>query len=402
MLVAALLALVTFALGPSGRAGIEAVSLLIDVWSVAREGGAADPPLTTITYTGPAGALRRADLYCDPSSPPGARLLLAHGLVEAGKDDSRLRALGHAFARHRVLVVVPDFPGMRSLMVGRADIDEVAAAIEATRRISACPPAGAPTGVPDGTAPRTGGTERPGLPTGVVGFSYSAGPLLLALDREETARSGDFAVLFGGYDDLVEVARFLTTGRSRDLGTENGGEALPEGRWILLQANADVLASPSDRTILKEIARLKRRAVDADTDALAAPLGPSGRAVLDLITNTDPGRFDALFRKVDPALRDTLEALSPARSLRRPLDVDLFLLHGRSDAIVPFTESVKLSRSVRTRGAVHLALLGGFGHARPRPGGSAPVWESLARYPADSARLLAILEDILARRRESP
>ena len=303
MLVAALLALVTFALGPSGRAGIEAVSLLIDVWSVAREGGAADPPLTTITYTGPAGALRRADLYCDPSSPPGARLLLAHGLVEAGKDDSRLRALGHAFARHRVLVVVPDFPGMRSLMVGRADIDEVAAAIEATRRISACPPAGAPTGVPDGTAPRTGGTERPGLPTGVVGFSYSAGPLLLALDREEAARSGDFAVLFGGYDDLVEVARFLTTGRSRDLGTENGGEALPEGRWILLQANADVLASPSDRTILKEIARLKRRAVDADTDALAAPLGPSGRAVLDLITNTDPGRFDALFRKVDPALR---------------------------------------------------------------------------------------------------
>ena len=39
----------------------------------------------------------------------------------------------------------------------------------------------------------------------------------------------------------------------RDLGTDYGGEALPEGRWIVLQANADAIAGPSDRAILKEI-----------------------------------------------------------------------------------------------------------------------------------------------------
>ena len=402
ILVAILLGLVAGALSRSGRAGIEAISLLFDVWSVAREGGTTGPPWTTITYAGPGGEDRRADLYCDPSSPPGARLLLAHGLVETGKDDTRLRALGRAFARHRFLVIVPDFPGMRALRVGPGDIDEVAAAIEAARRVAACPPAGAPTGVTDGSAPPTGRAEPPGLPTGAVGFSYSAGPVLLALDREESSRHGDFAVLFGGYDDLVDVVRFLTTGRHRDLGTDYGGEALPEGRWIVLQANADAIAGPSDRAILKEIGRLKRRAADADIEPLAASLGPSGRAVLDLFTNTDPARFDALYLKVDPALRATLEALSPARSLRRSLDIDLFLLHGRSDAIVPFTESLKLGRSVRTSGAVHLALLGGFRHARPHDDGEGLAWEAIARYPADSARILAVLEDILKRRRESP
>jgi hypothetical protein len=236
----------------------------------------------------------------------------------------------------------------------------------------------------------------------VVGFSYSAGPVLLALDRERRARPGDFAILFGGYDDLVEVVRFLTTGRYRDLGTDYGGEAIAEGRWILLQANADAVAAPSDGAALLEIGRLKRRAPDADIGALAASLGPSGRAVLDLFTNTDPGRFDALYGQVDPALRETLDALSPGKSLERPLDVDLFLLHGRSDAIVPFTESLKLGRSLRTKGAVRVVLLGGFRHARPQDDRGLGVWGTVARYPADSARILAILQDILARRREGP
>jgi len=402
VLVATLLAVVACALSPSGRAGVEAASLLFDVWSVAREDGAEERPWTTITYPGPAGEDRRADLYCDPSSPPGARLLLAHGLVEAGKDDPRLRALGHAFARHRFLVVVPEFPGMRALRVDRQDIDEVGAAIEAARRISACPPPGAPTGVPEGGSASVEGAVRTALPTGVVGFSYSAGPVLLALDRLGPARPGDFACLFGGYDDLVEVVRFLTTGTTRDPGSDFGGEALPEGRWIVLQANADAVAAPADRATLKEIGRLKRRAADADIEALAASLGPSGRAVLDLFANTDPARFDPLFQNVGSELRATLEALSPERSLRRPLDVDLFLLHGRSDAIVPYTESLRLGRSVRTRGAVHVALLGGFRHARPQEAPGSPAWESVVRYPADSARLLAILTDILGRRREIP
>ncbi|MBI1951759.1 MAG: hypothetical protein HYS34_10415 [Acidobacteria bacterium] len=391
-LLGLLLVLLAATLSPAGRAHVEAIGLLIDVWSLGRETGReAGPPPATIAYEGPGGEGRQADVYCDPRARPRARLLLAHGLVEAGKDDSRLRALGRIFARHRFLVVVPDFPGMRALRVGREDIEEVGAAIAAARRLEGCPPA-AGTGA-------GGRTEIP-LPTGVVGFSYSAGPVILALGRPGAARQEDFAVLFGGYADLEDVVRFLTTGRHHDRGEDYGGEALPEGRWIVLQANAGSLAEPADREALAAIGRLRRADPGADISALSASLGPAGKNVLALFANTDPARFDDLFRRADPAVRATLDALSPSKSLAQPLPADLYLLHGRSDAIVPYTESLKLQRSVRTHGRVRLALLGGFRHARPQSEAGAAGWVAALRHPADSARILEVLAGILARRAE--
>jgi len=409
-LPAALLGLLLFllaaTLSPACRAHAEAIGLLIDVWSLGRETGpGGGPPPATIAYEGPGGEGRQADVYCDPRARPRARLLLAHGLVEAGKDDARLRTLGRVFARHRFLVVVPDFPGMRALRVGREDIDEVGAALAAAHRLSGCPPSaganagGARRGASGGGAPDPAAAEAR-LPTGVVGFSYSAGPVILALGRPGAARQEDFAVLFGGYADLENVVRFLTTGRHRDRGEDYGGEALPEGRWIVLQANAGSLADPADRESLAAIGRLRRADPGADISSLSASLGPSGKSVLDLFANTDPARFDDLLRRVDPAVRATLDALSPAKSLARPLPTDLYLLHGRSDAIVPYTESLKLQRSVRTGGRVRLALLGGFRHARPESDAGAAGWVAALRHPADSARILEVLAGILERRAE--
>ena len=164
VLLGLFLLLLAATLSPAGRSHTEAIGLLFDVWSLGRESApGAGPPPATIAYEGPGGEGRQADVYCDPIAEPRARLLLAHGLVEAGKDDARLRTLGRVFARHRFMVVVPDFPGMRALRVGREDIDEVGAAIAAARRLPGCPPA-----VTDAAGAR--------LPTGVVGFSYSAGP----------------------------------------------------------------------------------------------------------------------------------------------------------------------------------------------------------------------------------
>jgi hypothetical protein len=388
VLLGLFLLLLAAMLSPAGRSHTEAIGLLFDVWSLGRESApGAGPPPTTIAYEGPGGEARQADVYCDPIAEPRARLLLAHGLVEAGRDDARLRTLGRVFARYRFMVVVPDFPGMRALRVGREDIDEVGAAIAAARRLSGCPPA-----VTDAAGAR--------LPTGVVGFSYSAGPVILALGRPGAARQEDFAVLFGGYADLEDVVRFLTTGRHRDLGEDYGGEALPEGRWIVLQANAGSLADPADREALAAIGRLRRADPGADISALSASLGPAGRAVLDLFANTDPARFNDLMRRVDPAVRATLDALSPSKSLAGPLPIDLYLLHGRSDAIVPYTESLKLQRSVRTDGRVRLALLGGFQHARPQSDTGTEGWISALRHPADSASLLEVLAGILERRAE--
>jgi alpha-beta hydrolase superfamily lysophospholipase len=387
LLLSILLIAIAVGLTPRGRVVGEALALLIDVWSVgvATEGKGGS---VTRPYPGPGLAPRVADVYCDPATPPGARLVLVHGLVETGKDDTRLRTLGLAFARHRFMVVVPDLPGMKGLRVGREDIAEVRAAIEAAARIDVCP------------APNAAGESGPAvpagsIPTGVVGFSYSAGPTLIAL-AEPGGAPADFAVLFGGYHDLTEVILFLTTGMHRDRGVDQAGETIREGRWVLLAANAGAIAAPQDAARLRAIGDLRRRRPEAPIDHLVEGIGPAARSVLDLLRNDDPARFPALLAGLDPGVRAILDDLSPAHVLNGPVHAELFLIHGRGDAVIPYTQSVKLGRQVQCPGGPRLALLGGFRHARPE--GSAAGWRTAIEHPGDSLRLLEVLAEILGRR----
>ncbi len=385
--IAILVAGVGLAVSPTGRRWGEAVVLLADVFRVGREPPAEDGAgaAVILPYSGPAGAARVADLYCDEGAPAGARLLLAHGLVETGRRDLRLVSLGRALARRRFLVMVPDFPGMRALRASTADVAEMRAALDALGGIAGC----------SRGRPLTG----PSMPTGAVGISYAAGPLLLALDRRPPG--ADFAVLFGGYYDLAEVILFLTTGRHRDAGLEEDSEILPRGRWILLQSNARSIADGEDARRLTDIARRRLDDPGAEIGDLAASLGLEARAVLDLLTNEDPDRFDALFRSAGESLRAEIEGLSPSKSLRRPLEVDLYLLHGRSDVVIPYTQSLKMRRLLRTNGAVRLVMVGGFRHARAAESVGEGWIASVLRHPADSAGLLSVLSEILARRRPS-
>jgi hypothetical protein len=383
ILLLVLLVAVALGLTPRGRVMGEALDLLLDVWSVGspREAGVSPAPWG---YPGPGGAPRTADVYCDPATTPGARLILLHGLVEAGKDDARLRALGIGFARHRFMVVVPDLPGMKALRVGREDIAEARAAIEAAAGLSACPGGSAAAEPVPAAAARS-------IPTGMVGFSYSAGPTLIAV-AGPGAPAVDLAVLFGGYHDLAEVILFLTTGVHRDGGVDQEGETIPEGRWVLLAANAHAIAAPRDADRLRAIGDRRRRNPGAPIDDLVAGLGPAALSVLDLVRNDDPARFPALLDRLDPGVRALIDDLSPARVLDRPVAPPLYLIHGRGDAVVPYTQSLKLGRQVGRP----VLLLGGFRHARPE--GQAAGWRTALANPGDSWRLLSLLAEILARR----
>ena len=387
-----ILVIVTLGLTPSGRRLAESVILLSDVLRLGRVGATGTQEggvHVTIGYAGPAGTRRVADLYCSGGSRPRGRLMLVHGLADTGKNDPRLIALARSFARRSFLVMVPEFPGMRALRAGIDDIGEVRAGIDALNRIGSCDPARSDEGVD-----RPGGSR---LPTGAVGISYASGPLLLALDRQPPG--ADFAVLFGGYYDLAEVILFLTTGRHRDEGREEDSEVLPQGRWVLLSANAAAVAEPDDEPTLRAIATRRLRDPAARIDDLDGSLTPDGRSILELLANTDPEMFTPLLNRSGPALRAAIDGLSPSVSLRRPLDLDLYILHGRSDVVVPYSQSIKMKRLLRVDGEMRLVLLGGFRHARPE-GGKGRSWiASVLDHPGDSARLLGVISDILARRR---
>jgi pimeloyl-ACP methyl ester carboxylesterase len=195
-----------------------------------------------------------ADLY-RPAAPRGA-LVLVHGLSRAGRRHPDLVRLARLLARHRRLVLVPQFEGMVAFRPSGREVDEVAAALRAL--------AARATGV------------------GVVGFSFGAGPALLAAAR---APGLSLTASFGGYAELDGVIAYLTTGVHAFGGRRHARPQEEYNRWKLLALLAGFAEDEHDRGRLDGIAERKLADPGADTGALEAGLGPGGHAILALVRN---------------------------------------------------------------------------------------------------------------------
>src|SRR2546425_3618331 len=136
-----------------------------------------------------------ADLY-RPTKPRGA--LLVHGLSLAGRRHPDLERLARLLARQGQLVLVPHFEGLAAFRLSGREVAEIRAAIEHLRRTSQS--------------------------VGIAGFSFGAGPALLA--AADTPGLGVVGS-FGGDADLRNVITFVTTrvhtGQGRpDVGRQEG------------------------------------------------------------------------------------------------------------------------------------------------------------------------------------
>ena len=126
---------------------------------------------------------------------------------------------------------------------------------------------------------------------------------------------------------------------------------------------------------LKNVIRLATTGFYADRPYAAAPLvaqaaarslracAPDDRAVVELLANRDPRRFDALYAQLEPTTRALVRELSPATQIARVL-APLELATGPDDSFFPIGESQLLARAGRD---VSLTVTGALEHVRPRP-----------------------------------
>jgi len=189
--------------------------------------------------------------------------------------------------------------------------------------------------------------------------------MLAALVPSLRGRVG-FLVALGGYDDSTAVLTFFTTGYWRATAGAPWQRGRPNayGKWVFVLANAVRLDSAPDRERLAAIARQKLADLDADVSGLEASLGPEGRAVMALLDNRDPARVPALIATLPARIRAQIEALDLAGKDLSALDAKVLLIHGRDDAIVPYSESVALAKALGPR--AHLFLLDRLPHATLR------------------------------------
>lgn len=286
----------------------------------------------------------KADLYLSRSASR-AGIVLVPGVVPAGKDDRRLVALATTLARLHFAVLVPDIEGLRHYQVRSGDVQAVA---DAFRYLSSRPAL-----LPQGRI-------------GIAGFSYGAGPVLLAALQPDIREQVRFVLTMGGYYDLHKVVTYFTTGHYVD---EKTGQwryrpANPYAAWVFALSNADLLERPSDRAWLRE--QLINAVDGNDLDGLAPPaLATDAQALVALLSNTEPARVPQLIDQLSPRIRAELEAINPAGHDLSALQAQVILVHGRNDTIIPYTESVALAR-ILGPGRVRLFLIDGVAHVDVR------------------------------------
>ncbi|MBX6320463.1 MAG: alpha/beta hydrolase, partial [Rhodospirillaceae bacterium] len=322
----------------------EAGRLLRDVVESAPAGPAASRG-AGIVYPGPDGPTA-ADLYLPPGvadvREADAALLLVPGLAPRGPADARLIPFARALSRAGFAVMVPDIAGFRAQRIGPGDVEAIAAALLALDDL------------------RAGPRRRP---LGVAAISYAAGPALLATMRPAARGKVDFLLAVGGYYDLTDVLTYFTTGYERDGPGQPWRRGRPNayGKWVFVRANLDRIADLRDRTTLAAMADRRMADLGAPIDDLAATLGSEGRAVYDLIVNTDPERVPALAARLPAGLRADMAALDLEGRDLSAAPPRILLVHGRDDPTIPAGESVALAAALPA-GRAELVIIDSLAH----------------------------------------
>ncbi len=291
-----------------------------------------------------------ADMY---RSAAGTRagIVLVPGIAPRGKDDPRLVAVANTLARVGFAVLVPASPREDPYQVRAEDVQATADAFRYLINETVLPPGGR---------------------AGMAGFSYGAGPVILAALREPIRERVDFIVSVGGYYDMREAITFFTTGYHRAPPRE--GEAsrwmqrTPNdyARWIFARSNVELLEHPADRRAIEALAT---EMMGTEIDQPLAPpafMTAGGQALYSLLINDDPERATALMAQLPEEVRMQIHALNPAEHDLSRIAAHAILLHGRSDNLIPYTQSLALARALPPD-RVQLILIEGLAHVDLRP-----------------------------------
>ena len=266
-----------------------------------------------------AGRTLAADLY--RSARPRGTILLVHGLSASGRRQPDLARLARLLARQGPLALVPQFDSLAAFKLDGGEVAAIVAALD-----------------------YAAGVARP---VTVAGFSFGAGPALLAAAERPDVR---LAGSFGGYADLRAVVAYVTT----------EARAEPYNRWKLLQLLAGLVGDANDRAGLDSIARARLANPFEDTSPQEAELRSEGRAVLALVHNRRADAVSGLLAGLSSDTNAALDRLSPLSAMSR-LRGRVLIAHGRADSSIPYTESVRLAETAETQ----VVILTSFHHTGP-------------------------------------
>lgn len=359
---------------------------LIDFFAAYRRPAAAAVELLETTYHRNGGVLP-ATLF-RPVRARGALpgWVVLHGLTYSGREHPSLVRFATAMAAAGNIVLVPDIPEWRALRVAPAvTVGTIAAAVEALQARD----------------------DIEHEHAGLFGFSFGATQALIAATRPEVRARLHGIAAWGGYADVHRLFRFGIVGRYDLDGREWWMRPDPYGCWIMCGNYLHHMPGFEDCTdvsrALHELALEAGRrrlfawdaAFDPDKRRLRGQVRPERRALFDMLAPEvgapppDPATVEPLSRQLaDAALR--VDPLFDPTPFLPHVEVPVLLAHGRHDRLIPFTETVRLSRALPARCLRGTTITGLFEHS----GGAAPGLGAIGRV-REGARFANLLRRVL-------
>jgi pimeloyl-ACP methyl ester carboxylesterase len=203
-------------------------------------------------------------------------------------------------------------------------------------------------------------------PVTVIALSFSGGLALLAASDPQYAPHMRALVLFGGYENLERVARFLVTGQEEF----PDGRILPApahdyGASVFVYAHLSQFFDPKDLPAAHEALKYWLWEEPQNAEPWLAKLSPQGRNLLDALMSR---RIDLVRLQLLAAFhadQAELASLSPHGQIAN-LRVPVFILHGASDSIIPPAESLWLEKEVPRRDLRAILITPAFTHVDPQ------------------------------------
>lgn len=295
---------------------------------------------------------------------PWPAVVFVNGATRHGRRHPTVRRLAHGLARAGFLTVVPDPPGLSRGAITPRTAD----AVDAVVRAAAALPDARPHEV------------------ALVGVSVGASLALLAAAEPETSAAVSVVAGLAPYADLREVIMLATTGHHRRHGRFVAYDTAPFLQLVIGRSLAAALPPGDDRRRLVDHFASVPWESDAPLAALRrsppAGLGGAGEALVRLLLNQDPERFDVLYEALPPELREGVRRLSPLGGAGR-VRARVELASARADRYFPLDESEALTAAVPD---ARLTVTDILRHAVPDP--SPRGLADILRLDAFAARVL--------------
>ena len=240
-------------------------------------------------------------------------VMLVNGATDKGNDDPETRRLAEALSRAGYLVMLPEFPFIKSGTLER----------NATSILN------------DAFALALARPETKGMAVGAFGFSVGGGMLLAAASRPGALSHATYVGALGAYFDLDTYVASVVTATQRRSGALEPWDADAEVRLRLPVAAAEALADASDR---ERITTELRSTGGRLTGEPPSALGTESAALWRALAATDYDIALERLHQLPASLREVFDSLSP-RTDWSSLRPSVFWLHDVGDRFEPVSEA---------------------------------------------------------------